>query len=149
VKNYRFNWALGSVLVVVIIVLTLGLVLYAESSQTLACLSTGCGPTFTPGERIAFDSVHVNSPTNITATLSNAGSVSVALVEYFVKDSYGNMYSNTTWAGPTISPGATASANILLAGGLTGQPFQIQSGHTYTVTVVTARNNPFPYAFTP
>ena len=136
---------------VVIIVLTLGLVLYwVETSNTLACLSTGCGPSPPPPvERIAFDSIHVNSPTNVTLTLSNAGTPTSALVEYFVKDSYGNMYSNTTWAGPTLSAGATVSVNILVSGKLSGQPFQIQSGHTYSIIVVTSRNNQFTYTFTP
>ncbi len=149
-KNYQFSWKLFSILTVVIIVYTLGLVLYAESQQTLACLMTDCGPSASGSrESIAFDSLHVKSPTNVTVTLRNAGSPTSALVEYFVKNSYGNTYSNTTWAGPTLFPGATASVNILLSGKLSGQPFQIQSGHTYSVIVVTARNNPFSYWFTP
>jgi len=147
VKNYQFSWKLFSILMVVIVVLALGLFLYAESQQTLACL---CGPSPSQGtENIAFNSFHVNSPTNVTLTVSNVGTVNFALIEYSIKDSYGNTYSNTTWAGPTLSPGGSASVNILISGTLSGQPFQIQSGHTYSVIIVTARNNPFTYTFTP
>ena len=147
-KNYQFSRKLFSTLVVVIVVLTLGLVWYAASQQTVACLSLSCGPSTYSKESIALDSIHVNSPTNVTVALNNDGSWTWGLIEYSVKDSYGNMYSNSTWSGPTLSPGASTSVNILLTGKLSGQPFQLQSGHTYSVSLVTARNNQFTYSFT-
>lgn len=147
-KNYQFSWKLFSILIVVTVVLTLGLVWYATPQQTLVCLSWNCGPSIYSKESIALDSIHVNSPTNVTVTLSNDATLTWALVEYSVKDSNGNMYSNSTWSGPTVSPGACSSVNVLLTGKLSGQPFQIQSGHTYSVSLVTARNNQFTYSFT-
>lgn len=144
-KNPQISWKL---LLIAIVVIVLGFagVLYWESQTPLGC-GGSCPPTYTP-EKIAFNSVRVNSPTNLTLTLSNPGTIIWGLVAYYVKDSYGNQYSNTTWVGPTVSPGASAPVNILVAGKLTGQPFQIQSGQTYEITVLTARNNAFPYTFT-
>lgn len=148
-KNYQFSWKLFTVLLVVIVALVLGL--YWESQQPLlGCLESSCGVTPYYGkEKMSFSSPHVNSPNNVTVTLSSTGSETLALAAYFVKDSYGNAYSNTTWAGPTLNPGASASVNILLSGQPMGQPFQFQSGHTYSVIVVTARNYQFVIAFTP
>lgn len=147
-KNYQFSLKLFTILAVVVVVLVFGL--YWESQQNvLACLESSCGANPSYGkEKISFSSAHVDSPNNVTVTLSNTGSETVALAEYFIKDSYGDTYSNTTWAGPTLNPGAGASVNILLTGQPMGQPFQFQSGHTYSVIVVTARNNQFPLTFT-
>ena len=145
-KNYQFSLKLFTILLVVIVVFVLGL--YWESQQPgLACLESSCGATPYGKEKISFSSADLNSPNNVTVTVSNTGSETLALAEYFVKDSSGNTYSNTTWAGPTLSPGASASVNILLTGQPMGQPFQFQSGHTYSVIVVTTRNNQFPFAF--
>lgn len=100
-------------------------------------------------EKIVFNSFHVNSPSNVTLTVRNEGNLTVDLADYYVKDNSGDQYANAPWSGPTISPGVTASVNILLMGQLSGQPFQFQTGHTYTIVVVTARNTAFPYTFTP
>jgi hypothetical protein len=149
VKNYEFSFKLFTIISVVIAVLVLGL--YWESQQSvLGCFGVQCGVNpYYAKEKISFSSVLVDSPSNVTVTVSNTGSETSALAEYFVKDSSGNTYSNTTWAGPTVNPGASASVNILLTGQPMGQPFQFQSGHTYTLAVVTARNNQFSVTFTP
>lgn len=151
-QNYRPTWKELRILLIITVASGSGLLwLYSETHQpVVSCLGCSCRFYCPPTEKIAVYSLHVNSPTNVTVTYINQGQTTVALVEYFVKDVNGNQYSNTTlnWSGPTILPGATASTNIVLNGQLTGQPFQIQTGHTYVITVVTARNNPFPYTFT-
>ena len=126
-KSRQISWKLFSTLVVVTVALTVGLELYWD--EHMGC--TGPCPPNLIQERMAFNSVQVNSPTNATVSLSNAGSEVISLTAYYVKDSAGDKYSNSTWAGPTVVPSATASVNILLAGSLTGQPFQFRSGQTY------------------
>ena len=82
--------------------------------------------------------------------IRNTGSITVSLVTYYVKDASGDTYSNTAWIGPTISVNALAQANfdINTAGNhcgctLSGTAFTFVAGNSYTITVVTARNNQF------
>ncbi len=94
-----------------------------------------------------------NSNSNVTLTLQNAGSGSVTLQSYSVKDTTGNAWSLPNWAGPTINPGSTVPANILIGTscnnciytGIVGLFTGFTLGHTYTVTVTTARNNQFSF----
>ncbi|HZY48002.1 MAG TPA: hypothetical protein VFE96_09425 [Candidatus Bathyarchaeia archaeon] len=81
-------------------------------------------------------------------TITNTGTVSVGLAEYIIKDSRGDTYINQTSSGPNLAPGYSATVRILLTGQLSGQPFQFQTGQTYSLQLVTKRNNPFPYTFT-
>jgi hypothetical protein len=79
----------------------------------------------------------VNSPTNVTLKIINAGPSTVYLVAYFVKNPNGQWYNNTQWLGPTFSPNGIATVNFPID----GNTFTFQSGYSYTVFVVTSRNN--------
>ncbi len=90
------------------------------------------------------DSYHFNTPTNLTLNVRNNGAVSVVFIAYYVKDSSGTQYSNSTWPGPSIPPAAAISSNIVID----GTAFTFQKGYSYTVTVVTSRNYQFSFSIT-
>jgi|SRR6266487_5704582 len=97
----------------------------------------GPGPPVSPKEALKMMSYTVNSPTNVTLEIINGGPINVYLVAYFVKNPNGQWYNNTQWSGPTFSPNAIATINFPID----GNTFTFQSGYSYTVFVVTSRNN--------
>src|SRR5712664_724435 len=134
--------------------------IYWQQSNTLACLTVcGCGACQPTGrEALSMDSFHLNSPTNVSLTLKNVGTLSLSLQEYFVKDSGGNQWQSYQWEyastqGPTLSPNTVATAMITIGqscsncsySGTPGAFSQFISGKSYTVEVVTARNNQFNF----
>jgi hypothetical protein len=95
-------------------------------------------------------SFSLNSTTAVTLNLENSGSVSISFVAYSVRDSSGNQYSLTAWSGPTISPQTSAPALILIGSScpscvLSGSAFTFTPGNSYTITLVTSRNNQFSF----
>jgi hypothetical protein len=84
----------------------------------------------------------VNSPTSVTLKMINAGPRAISLASYYVKDSNGQTYASNNWSGPNIAPNTTVSVNVLID----GKAFTFQTGSTYTVLMVTSRNN--QYGFT-
>jgi hypothetical protein len=86
---------------------------------------------------------NVNSPTNVTLNVMNAGSVTVNLVSYYVDNVRGQTYANTNWSGPTLPPNTVTPMNILID----GSAFTFQSGDTYTVAVVTSGNYRYTFTF--
>ncbi len=109
--------------------------------------------TFTNATRegLSLDSYRFTSGTNVTLFLRNIGNVSVSLASYYVRDAAGDQYALTTWNGPTISPGTVAPAMILIGSSrasctLVGNAFTFTVGQSYTITVVTTRNNQFTFA---
>lgn len=103
-----------------------------------------------------------NTGYNATLNIRNTGSASVTLVTYYVKDSSGDQYFRSNWStGPnpqatSIAPNALDQAIVLIGTGGTGQcgtsctltatPFTFNgSPSSYTVVIVTARNNQFSF----
>jgi hypothetical protein len=94
--------------------------------------------------------------TSLSLILQNTGNSSVTLQSYVVRDSSGNSWSLSNFAGPTIIPNAFGTAIILIGancpgcvyGGIPGLFFQFSVGQSYTVTVTTTRNNQFPFTVT-
>jgi uncharacterized membrane protein len=104
-------------------------------------------------ESLVMDMVTFNSGTNVTLTLHNVGSVSIQLVTYYVKDTAGDQYAYTAWPGPTIAPGSIVLTNFLIGSScssctLTGTAFTFTPGNSYTITIVTGRNNQFWFTVT-
>ena len=104
-------------------------------------------------ESMIMEMVTFNSGTNVTLTLHNTGSSSIQLVDYSVKDTAGNQYSYTSWPGPTLAPGSVVPTNILIGSScssctLSGTAFTFAFGSSYTITIVTARNNQFSFTVT-
>ncbi|TMI29498.1 hypothetical protein E6H29_11295 [Candidatus Bathyarchaeota archaeon] len=89
----------------------------------------------------------------VTINIRNTGSASVALGTYYVKDTAGSTYSQTSWtAGPIIAPNAVNATNVPINTSCTGctysgagTGFTFSAGSSYTVTVVTSRNNQFVF----
>ena len=104
-------------------------------------------------ESMIMEMVTFNSGTNVTLTLHNTGSSSIQLVDYSVKDTAGDQYSYTSWPGPTLAPGSVVPTNILIGSScssctLSGTAFMFAFGSSYTITIVTARNNQFSFTVT-
>jgi hypothetical protein len=96
-------------------------------------------------ENQGFDSTNMN----MTIYLRNTGSTPITLASYYVQDQNGNQYSRTTWPNTPVSPGNLAKVFILINTACntcarTGNSFQFQTGNSYTITLITQRNNQFP-----
>jgi FlaG/FlaF family flagellin (archaellin) len=107
---------------------------------------------------------------NVTLNLRNTGTSAITLASYYVKDNNGNQWANLAWQtnGPdipaAIAPNAVKSVMITIGNGgapggpggycgsscsLSGSGFTtFQSGYSYTIVVVTSRNNQFSFTVT-
>ena len=104
-------------------------------------------------ESLSLEGSSFNSGTNLTLFIRNRGTSSVTFATYYVKDSSGNQYANLAWSGPTIAPGAVVQVKVLIGSScssctLSGSAFTFTSGYSYTIVIVTARNNQFTFAVT-
>jgi hypothetical protein len=155
-------------LLMVVIVVVASVMVYAWSTGLLSALLVQ-NPV--PKESMSMESNSFISPTNMTISIRNTGSVAISLTSYYVKDSNGYQYARLAWAtdsGPkgaatnppvaSIAPNALGIASAPIGTGgagqcgtscsLSGTAFTFTSGYSYTVTLVTARNNQFTYTVT-
>jgi kynureninase len=89
-------------------------------------------------------SYNLNSSGNLTLWLANGGTAgTVYLTSYTVKDTAGNSYSSSSWAGTSIAEGRTVAVIILTSGSVS-----FQTGHDYSITVVTSKSHQFTYGVT-
>lgn len=140
----------GAVVIVLVGVAALGTLL-AFFTQPISCGCNGssspsspwypCVQNPCPHATLNLDSDQFNSSTNVTLNIRGDGVDPVALIAYYVKDSNGAQYANSNWRGPTIPPAAAIAVNILID----GTAFTFQKGFSYTVTVVTSRNNQYTF----
>ena len=94
-----------------------------------------------------------NSPTSLTMSLRNNGNTPITLDSYSVADISGDVWTLSNWTGPTVSPGSTSPAVILIGSscntctynGITGLFQQFFTGHTYVITVTTKLNSQFTF----
>jgi hypothetical protein len=147
-KNRKGIDTILAALLMVVIVVVASVMVYAWSTGLLGALLV------TPSvgkEAINIENSAFTNGTSVTLYLRNTGTASISLITYYVKDNSGNQYSRTTWTGPSIAPNALATTNIYI--GATncptctnqGNTFTFVSGNSYTVTVVTSRNNQFVF----
>ena len=139
-------------LLMVVIVVVAAVMVYAWSTGLLGTLLATPPPREGP---LTPDTFAFASPTNVSITIRNAGTGNVTLASYYVTDSNGNQWAKLTWAGGTIAPNKAAvtyfaigTANGCTYTGATGGFASFQSGYSYTVKVLTARNNPFTFTVT-
>ena len=104
---------------------------------------------------------------NVTLNLRNTGSSAITLASYYVKDSSGNQYARLNWqTGPNVpaafAPNALGIVTVTIGTGasgpggqcgaancsLSGTAFTFTSGFSYTITVITSRNNQFVFTVT-
>ena len=149
------NTILAALLMVVIVVVA-AVMVYAWSTGLLSSLLVQ-NPV--PKESLNYDSFSYQT-TNMTVFIRNSGSVAVSLQTYYVKDSNGNQYtssSNPAWAFGPIPPNAvnatvikigSACGTCTYSNGAPGSGFTFTSGYSYTITVVTSRNNQFSWTLT-
>jgi len=126
--------------------------IFLTSARNILYKFTATYPSGTR-EALLLESFTFTSGTNLTLFIRNFGNVSVSFTAYYVKDSSGNQYALTTWAGPTINPNSTAPAVILIGSScpactLVGTAFTFTPGFSYTIIIVTARNNQFSFTVT-
>jgi flagellin-like protein len=162
IKNIRrslkdrkgINTILAALLMVVIVVVA-AVMVYAWSTGLLSSLLVQ-NPV--PKESLNLDSSAFGNATSVTLYLRNSGSAAVSFQTYYVKDSTGNTYtqSSSAWVGnpAAIAPNTAAATAIYIGANCSpactqsGSPFTFTSGYSYTVTVVTSRNNQFSYTVT-
>ncbi len=148
-KNRKGIDTILAALLMVVIVVVASVMVYAWSTGLLGSLLV----TPTAGKEaltMEQSSFAVNN-TSATLYLRNAGTASVNLVTYYVKDNGGNQWSRTTWTGPSIAVNQLGTAGINIAGSCSsctpsGSGFTAYAaGNSYTVIVVTSRNNQFTF----
>jgi len=150
-KRKGIDTILAALLMVVIVVVA-SVMVYAWSTGLLGGLliTPSTGKEALNIENSAFAS----NNTQVTLYLRNTGSASISLITYYVKDNAGNQVSRTAWTGPSIAPNGLATTSIGIGGSCPsgcstqGATFTFSSGNSYTVTVVTSRNNQFVFTVT-
>jgi hypothetical protein len=148
-KNKKgINTILASLLMVVIVVVA-SVMVYAWSTGLLGTLlvQPNVGK-----EAITMDTYAFPNNSNVTLTLRNAGTVAITFASYYVKNATGTTYTQSGWSwGPTIQPNAPGLAQVGVTAGCGGcgsfstSSFTFVSGNSYTVTMVTSRNNQFTF----
>ena len=154
-------------LLMVVIVVVASVMVYAWSTGLLGTLLVT--PT-TGKEVLTIENSAFNSNTNLTLDIRNAGSASVTLSSYYVKNATGGQWSRLNWqttgfnVPAAIAPNALGILYVTIGGGTgggsggacgssyctqTGSGFTaFTSGYQYTIVVVTSRNNQFSFAVT-
>jgi hypothetical protein len=92
-------------------------------------------------------------PTSLTLSLRNNGNTPMTLQSYSVTDISGDMWTLANWTGPTISPGSTGSAVILIGSSCNTCTYkgvidlfqQFVATHTYLITITTKLNSQFTF----
>ncbi len=151
-KNKKGIDTILAALLMVVIVVVAAVMVYAWSTGLLGTLLVN--PNNNKEGPLSADTYSFSSVTNVTLTIRNSGTSNVTLATYYVTDSNGNQWSKQSWTGPTIAPnkaiitvvliGTVACSTCAYTG--TANAFNsFTSGYSYTVKVVTAKNNPFTF----
>jgi len=140
---------LGSLAVILVGVAAFGTMLaFFEQPTACPCNSSSnpnpwypCIHNPCPREALTVQSYGINTPTNLTLNIFNAGASSKALIAYYVKDSTSAQYANSNWSGPNIPPAVVISVNILID----GRAFTFQTRMSYSVTIVDSTYDQFTF----
>ena len=109
---------IASLLMIVIVVIA-SVMVYVYATGLFGALLTG-PKTSAEAMNLEFSSF---SPSNnqVNLYLRNTGAATVSLISYYVKDNYGNQYSNTGWSsGNTFAPTTLANATITISSACSG-----------------------------
>src|SRR6201981_281072 len=159
-------------LLMVVIVVVAAVIVYAWSTGLLGTLLVN--PNNNKEGPLTLDTTGTfPSNNNVTLYIRNSGTLGVTLTSFYVYDSSNDIWQAISWTGPAISPnpvvsvtlsvpttqgGTTCYASIAgaayasttcsyVAGSGTFQSGFFQPG-SYTVKVITSRNNPFTFTVT-
>jgi len=148
-KNKKGIDTILAALLMVVIVVVASVMVYAWSTGLLGSLLV---TPQTGKEALSLENTSFTNGTYTTLFVRNVGTASVSFVTYYVKDANQNQYSKTNWSGPGITNQAvngliTAPVNIGAQCGCTnsGSTFTFQPGNSYTVVIITSRNNQFTF----
>jgi len=122
-------------------------------STIIQVIVTNSSIVFTGRESLNLENYAFSSNTNATLYIRNTGTTTVTTASYYVKDSSGNQWVLTSWTGPSIIPNALGTAGIAIGSscgscvysGSSGAFTQFTAGYSYTITIVTSRNNQFTF----
>ncbi|TMI08034.1 hypothetical protein E6H34_06500 [Candidatus Bathyarchaeota archaeon] len=140
------NTILASLLMVVIVVV---------ASVMVYAWSTGLLGTLLVQPNVGKEALNLNTasfPTNYNVTLiaQNSGTVATTFTTYYVKNATGTTWTQTAWSwAPTIQPNSPGTIQIGLnvaGGSYSTSTFYFVPGNSYTVTLVTSRNNQFTFS---
>ncbi len=151
-KNKKGIDTILAALLMVVIVVVASVMVYAWSTGLLGGLlvtpQTGKESIGSPPENVAF----ATNNTQAILYLRNIGSVSLVLTTYYVRDAANNQWSRTSWSnGPTINVNQVVPVVINISAPAVCSPnpcpnfAAFVAGNSYTVIVVTARNNSFQF----
>ncbi len=153
IRNRKAVSTILAALLMVVIVVVASVMVYAWSTGLLGGLLVN--PRGGAREALNMDAYSFPSHTFVTINIRNTGAMSVTLVTYYVKDGTGDSYGNTAWtaaqgAPQQLAPNAVSPTNFDINTGscgctLSGNTFTLTAGPSYTITVVTARNNQFVF----
>jgi flagellin-like protein len=163
-KNKKgINTILAALLMVVIVVVA-AVMVYAWATGLLGTLLVN--PNNKVGnESLNMDSYSYNNATSVAMYIRDSGSAAVSLQSYYIKDSSGNQWQNTAFTAGPINPNSVLQVNLgipsstssttgsgcagnCIYSGTSGAFTSFQSGYSYTVIVVTTRNNQFTFTIT-
>ena len=138
-------------LLLVVIVVVMTVIVYSWSLGVFGAIlpAPPTGREILTIENQGFDS----NNTKLTLFLRNTGSTPTTLASYYVQDQNGNQYSRTAWSVPPTPPqslvngtGVFLPISTACTGcAQTGNSFTFQSGNSYTITLITQRNNQFSF----
>lgn len=162
-KNKKGIQTILAALLMVVIVVVAAVMVYAWSTGLLGTLlvqpNTNQGPLTMDSNTFSPISGAYN---NLTIYIRNAGSSSITLNAYYISDSTGNTWQSVNYnsAGTAIAPNSavpfnmyigvqcTSSGTCTQASGTSGSFQTFNSGYSYTVKVITTKNNPFTFTVT-
>ena len=138
-------------LLLVVIVVVMTVIVYSWSQGVFGAIlpAPPTGREILTIETQGFDTSNMK----LTLYLRNTGSTPTTLASYYVQDQNGNQYARTSWTVPAAPP-----ASIVNGTGVflpintacsscthTGSAFTFQAGNSYTITLITQRNNQFSF----
>ncbi len=156
-KNKKGIDTILAALLMVVIVVVASVMVYAWSTGLLGGLLV---TPQTGKEALSLENTSFSGNATATLSIRNIGTASITMVTYYVKDNSGNQYASGitgfAWSNvppatapnglaiTTINIGASCSAaNCQYTG--TNPKFAFVSGNSYTVIVITSRNNQFTF----
>ena len=154
-KNRKGIQTILAALLMVVIVVVAAVMVYAWSTGLLGTLLVN--PNNNKEGPLTMDTYAFSNSTFVAITIRNAGTSNVTLGAYYITDSSGNQWARLTWAGGTIAPSKAVITYLSIGSstggcgssctytGTSGAFTGFTSGYSYTVKVVTAKNNPFTF----
>ncbi len=138
-------------LLLVVIVVVMTVIVYSWSQGVFGAIlpAPPAGREILTIENQGFDTSNMK----LTLYLRNTGSTPTTLASYYIQDQNGNQYARTSWTVPAASPASIVNGTGVFLPINTaciscthiGNSFTFQSGNSYTITLITQRNNQFSF----